>query len=164
MSYSLLVLDASTLILAVKVEVLPLIVGRIPTVITPQVAAEGTRQRERWDAKAIQQLIDDRRITIVRAQPVLAHRLAEDFRMAGGEASTLALAKVRDAIAGTDDGVAIKACKVLGIPFVTAVHLLLGAYEQRLIDRQAALVRLEQLQKFGRYHPRILEDAMAQLI
>ncbi|MBI3292005.1 MAG: hypothetical protein HYZ73_04260, partial [Elusimicrobia bacterium] len=64
----------------------------------------------------------------------------------------------------TDDGVAIKACKLVGVPFVTALHVLLQAAERRVVDRSMALVKLEQLQKAGRYHPRILEEAMACLM
>lgn len=164
MSYTVVIFDASTLILLAKVEVLPLVVGRLTAVITPQVAREATRQPSRWDARVIQALLDKRRISIQRAEPAFTKRLAEDFRLDVGEASTLALAKRREGVVGTDDGVAIKACKLLQIPFVTALHMLMEAHERRLVDRSAALVKMEQLQKIGRYHPRILEAALASLI
>ncbi len=86
-----------------------------------------------------------------------------DFRLDVGEASSLAVATTHGGILGTDDGLAIQACKVLGVPFVTAIHLLLRLSEQRVVDRSTALVRLETLQRCGRYAPRIVEDAMRQL-
>lgn len=164
MSYTLVVFDASTLILLAKTELLPLVVERVAAVVTPQVELEATRQQSRWDAKAIRVLIERRRISVRKADAALTRRLAEDFRLEMGEASTLALAKTQGGMVATDDGVAIKACKLVGVPFVTALHVLLQAAERRVVDRSMALVKLEQLQKVGRYHPRILEGAMADLM
>ena len=164
MSYALVIFDASTLILLAKIELLPLMAERVTAVVTPQVAQEATRQQARWDARAIRALINGRRITVRKAEPALTWRLAEDFRLEAGEASTLALTKAQGGIMATDDGVAIKACKVVGVPFVTALHVLLEMSKRRMVDRSMALVKLEQLQKVGRYHPRILEEAMASLM
>ena len=164
MSYPLVVFDASTLILLAKIELLPLVAERVAAVVTPQVEIEATRQESRWDAKAVRVLIERRRISVRKADPMLTRRLAEDFRLEMGEASTLALAKTQGGMVATDDGVAIKACKLVGVPFVTALHVLLQAAERRVVDRSMALVKLEQLQKAGRYHPRILEEAMACLM
>lgn len=164
MSYNLVVFDASTLILLAKIEILLLTAERLNVVITPQVVREATRKPSRWDAQAIQVLLDERKITVRRADAVLTRRLITDFRLEVGEASTLALAKRLGGVVGTDDGVAIKACKLLEVPFVTALHVLMEAYERRLVDRPTALVKVEQLQKVGRYHPRILEAALASLM
>ena len=164
MSYILVAFDASTLILLAKIELLPPVVERVTAVVTPPVALEATRQRARWDARAVRALIESRRITVRKAEPALTHRLAEDFRLEAGEASTLALAKTQGGIMATDDGVAIKACKAVEVPFVTALHVLLEMAERRMVDRAMALAKLEQLQKVGRYHPRILEGAMASLM
>ncbi|MBI3330824.1 MAG: hypothetical protein HYZ96_01780 [Candidatus Omnitrophica bacterium] len=164
MSYDLVVFDASTLILLAKIELLPLVADQVTAVVTLQVEREAARQPARWDAKTIRALIDDRRIAVRKAEPALMRRLVEDFRLGAGEASALALAKAEGGIVATDDGVAIKACKLAGVPFVTALHVLLGMSERRLVDRPTALMKLEQLQKAGRYHPRILEAAMSRLM
>ena len=164
MSYTLVAVDASTLILLAKIELPPLVAERVTAVVTPQVEHEATRQQARWDAKIIQTLIERRQLSVRKADAALTRRLAEDFRLEIGEASTLAFAKTQGGIMATDDGVAIKACKVAGVPFVTALHVLLEMSDRRMIDRAMALVKLEQLQKVGRYHPRILEGAMASLM
>ena len=164
MSYTVVVFDASTLILLAKIELLSLVVERVTAVVTPQVEYEATRQSARWDAGVVRALIEGRQITIRKAEPALTRRLAEDFRLEAGEASTLALAKRQGGMMATDDGVAIKACKTVGVPFVTALHVLLEMSERRMMDRPMALVKLEQLQKVGRYHPRILESAMVRLM
>lgn len=160
MSYKQIVLDASTLILLAKIELLALLLERLKVAVTAQVKVEATRATRWLDAQLIAGLIGQRRIEVCRADQGKVRRLVKDFRLDAGEASSVVLAKASGAVLGTDDGLAIKACKVLGIPFVTAIHLLIRAYEQRLIDQPTALVKLENLQRFGRYDPRILEDAM----
>lgn len=160
MSYKGIVLDASTLILLAKIELLALLLDRLRVAITAQVKEEAARATGRLDAQLIAGLIGQRRIEVYRADQRKMGDLVRDFRLDEGEASSVVLAKVCGAVLGIDDGPAIKACKVLGIPFVTAVHLLIRAYEQRRIDQSTALVKLEKLQRFGRYDPRILEDVM----
>lgn len=163
MSYKLVAMDASTLILLAKIELLPALLERMEVAITTHVKKEATRKKELFDAQMIARLIANRRIGVHRINLGFARHLMNDFRLDEGEASSLALAQARHAVLGTDDGPTIKACKVLGVPFVTAIHLLVEAYRQRLMDSSIAMVKLEKLQRFGRYDPRILEDALKQI-
>ncbi len=87
----------------------------------------------------------------------------EDFAIAEGEASVLLLDHQREAILATDDGQAIKACKVLGVKFVTAIHFLLSVYYKKKISREFALVKLERLKNLGRYNVRIISDAINRI-
>lgn len=66
-------------------------------------------------------------------------------------------------VAGTDDGPAIKCLKVLGIPFTTAVNLLVVMTEAGEVTTELALELLSRLERFGRYHLRILEDAARRI-
>ena len=159
MSYRL-VLDASTLILLAKTELLPILLGEGKAVITPEVRDEATVREDLFDAKIVAQLVTQGKLDICSAEGKIAHRLVLDFRLGLGEASSIALAKELKAVLGTDDGVAIKACKILGIPFVTAIHFLIQIYERKELDCSLALVKLEKLQQFGRYNARILEEAI----
>ena len=160
MSYRYVVFDASTLILLAKIEILPIWLTRVQAVITTQVKAEATRQSELPDARIIAGLLAHQKIRVHPVDSKRIKRLEKDFRLDPGEASSVLLAKELNAVLGTDDGVAIKACKILEIPFVTAIHLLIQAHEDRLIGRQETLVKLEKLQRCGRYDSRILEDAV----
>ena len=160
MSYRYVVFDASTLILLAKIEILPIWLTRVQAVITTQVKAEATRQSELPDARIIAGLLAHQKIQVHHVDSKRIKRLEKDFRLDPGEASSVLLAKELNAVLGTDDGVAIKACKILEIPFVTAIHLLIRAHEERLIGRQETLVKLEKLQRCGRYDSRILEDAV----
>ena len=64
---------------------------------------------------------------------------------------------------GTDDGVAIKAAKIVGVPFFTAIHVLLELHEKGRMNGKAALVKLDMLQKVGRYSVQILQDARKRI-
>ena len=64
---------------------------------------------------------------------------------------------------GIDDKNGINACKVLGIPFTTAVGILVRSCENRLLDHDQALAKLEVLRSHGRYKDSIIEDARLKL-
>ena len=64
---------------------------------------------------------------------------------------------------GTDDGRAIRCCKVMGVPFTTAVGLLLALTESGDLDPILASELLVTLERYGRYHPRILKDAALRI-
>jgi predicted nucleic acid-binding protein len=94
----------------------------------------------------------------------LVLKLEEDFRMARGESEAIALALQEKArLVGINDKQGINACKLLGIPFTTAVAILLRSQQKGLIDRGDALVRLSTLARHGRYKSSILEDAKRKL-
>lgn len=160
----MIIFDASTLILLAKIEILKTITETQEILISKEVETEATRQPGFLDAKIIIQLIKTGKIRVIKAKnPAFSKRLQEDFSIAEGEASVLLLARQRKAILATDDGQAIKACKVLGIKFVTAIHFLLSIYYKKRINRELALVKLERLKKLGRYNERIIFDAMNRI-
>ena len=66
-------------------------------------------------------------------------------------------------LCGTDDARAIRCCKALGIRFTTAIGLLVAMTEAGELDTARAFEVLLQLERFGRYKPRILEDAAARI-
>ena len=62
-----------------------------------------------------------------------------------------------------DDKNGINACKLLGVPFTTAIGILVRMREKRRLTTSEALVKLEELAKHGRYKKSILEDARRKL-
>ena len=152
-----LVLDASTAVLLAKVDLLRKVVERIETGIGNVAAREATEKRTD-DALAITKLIEEGRLRrLPIAEGVMS--LIQDFRLQAGEAEAIALAGSTGAVCGTDDGRAIRCCKVLGVRFTTAIDLLVGLTEASDLDPTLASELLLKLERFGRYHPRILEDA-----
>jgi len=158
------ILDASTLILLAKSDLLALLVEKTRIVIPPEVQREAVARKDLYDARMIEELLRRGNIQVANfSRPVQRKQIQVDFGLEAGEAAALLLAKEKDEPLGTDDGPAIKAAKIMGVPFFTAVHVLLELYEKRRINQQAALTKLERLQKVGRYSAQILEDARKRI-
>jgi len=160
----MIVFDSSTLILLAKIELLKETSREIKITVTPEVKNETTRKKVLFDAQLIGNLIEQKIIKVeeVREKGSI-ERLKGDFNIAGGEASSLILAKKKGFILATDDGSAIKAAKILGVDFTTTIDFLVRTYEKGILTREIALVKLEKLRRYGRYTSRIIEDAAGRL-
>ena len=157
------VFDASTLILLAKVDLLRDVCARRVLRI-PGTVKDECLTKKSPDALLIAALIEEQRI---RVEPVrgakMIRQLCRDFHIEQGEAEALYLAKQDGALLAVDDGPTIKACKVLGQPFVTAIHFVIEAAARKDLSPSSALVTLEKLATYGRYSPRILQDAAARI-
>ena len=90
-------------------------------------------------------------------------KLQADFRIEAGEAQALWLGKRLGCPLAVDDGPAIKACKVLGVQFVTAIHFLINLRARGKLELPLALAKLDGLATYGRYSRKIIEDATQRL-
>jgi predicted nucleic acid-binding protein len=163
----MIVLDASTLILIAKAELLDLfLVGvNVPVAIPGEVAKECCGSKKALDAMIIQKVLDESRIEVVAVRNRrLVAKLQADFSLGKGEAEAIGLALNEKAqLLGIDDKNGINACKLLGIAFTTAVGILIRSREKRLLEGPDALVKLALLAKHGRYNSSIIEDARLKL-
>jgi len=163
----MLVFDSSTLILTAKIELLDLFLSEIGMEVTiPRtVEEECCGGKKTFDAFMIQKAVDESRIVVrgVRNRKLVL-KLKADFSMGQGESEAIALALQEKArLVGVDDKCGINACKLTGVPFITAVAILLRSRQKGLIDKDDALSRLSSLAKHGRYKSSILEDAKRRL-
>jgi predicted nucleic acid-binding protein len=163
----MLVLDASTLILVSKLEVLNSFLGAVDLVVTipAEVEKECCAAKKSLDALMIQKAIDEARIRVVAVgDKRLVAKVQSDFGLGKGEAESIALALAKKArIVGIDDKNGINACKLLGIGFTTAIGILIRIREKKLLTVNEALVKLAALAEYGRYKASILEDAKRKL-
>ena len=160
----MIIFDASALILLTKVDLLNRVVEEFQVTITSIVAEECTRKEELFDAKLIKAFILQGKIRVHETTIAKEGRmLAKAFNMGDGETSSLLLAKTTDSILATDDGQAIKTCKVLQIPLLTAIHFLLSLNQKRILKHDLALAKLKLLEKFGRYNQEIIRHASEQI-
>ena len=158
-----MVFDASTLILLAKTEILREITQEVEAVIPEKVRSE-CLFKEGTDSLLISTLIKEKRIKVKKAGNADAiKKIQNDFRIGGGEAEAFWLAKGLNCPLATDDGPTIKACKVIGQRFVTAIHFLLDLASDNRIDLPMAIAKLEKLSHYGRYNKKIIEDAMGRL-
>ncbi len=163
----MIVLDASTAILLAKAELLDAFVDAVqqPVVMPKQVERECYGRRESLDAQLIARAITGKRITvrIVRQQKQY-EKLRRDFPLGRGEAAAIALALASEgALVATDDRQAINACKLLNLPFITALTVLVRMREKGLLSTEEAKSMLETLARYGRYKQRTIDAARLEL-
>jgi uncharacterized protein len=163
----MIVFDLSTLILIAKIELLGTFLDHIgmEVFIPGAVEEECCGRMKSLDALMIRKALDESRIkvAIVRNRKLIA-KLGKDFSIGRGESEAVALALDRRALLlGIDDKNGINACKLVGIPFTTAIGILVRSHRKGLIARADALLKLRDLAKYGRYRNTILEDARMQL-
>ena len=162
----MIVFDASTLILLARTEILEKFLDAALNVCIPkEVKKECCEQKRSEDALLIQRLIKDNKITVRRVrQKRLCEKVRTDFNLGTGESEALALALVQKAsLVGTDDKRAINACKVLKIPFATALGILIRMVEKGLLEKEEGELKLAALAKYGRYKRGMVEDAKSRL-
>jgi predicted nucleic acid-binding protein len=163
----MIVLDASTLILITKVNLLDSFLASVgrEVAVPGEVARECCAVKKTLDALMIQKALDESRIKVMSVKnKKLVLKLSLDFGLGKGEAEAIALAlKERAQLIGIDDKNGINACKLLGISFTTALGILIRSYEKGLIHSSSALAKLSALAVYGRYQGSIIEDARLKL-
>ena len=146
------VFDSSTLILIAKIELLDLFLTEIgmEAAIPKAVENECCGGKKTLDSLIIRKALDESRIKakIVRNRRLVA-KLEEDFSMGRGESEAIALAiEERALLVGIDDKNGMNACKLAGVPFTTAIGILVRSRQKGLIDRGDALIKLSALAKY----------------
>jgi predicted nucleic acid-binding protein len=163
----MIIFDASTLILMAKIELLnPFLAGvELPVAIPAEVERECCGVKKTLDAMMIQKALEESRIQVVALKNhKLIAELQADFSLGKGEAEAIALAlKEKAQLVGIDDKNGINAAKLLGIPFTTAVGILVRSREKGLLDHSDALAKLAALAKYGRYKHSIIADARGKI-
>lgn len=158
-----IVFDVSTLILLAKIDLLREITEEVEVIIPEKVKSE-CLLKEGIDATLISTLIKEKKISVKKAGYADAiKKIRRDFRIEAGEAEALWLARRLDCAIAVDDGPTIKACKVIGQRFTTAIHFLLSLASQNRLEKHMALTKLEKLSVYGRYSKKIIEDATQRL-
>jgi predicted nucleic acid-binding protein len=114
------------------------------------------------DARLIRKLEDEKLLHRASVKPGVAG-ITRDFRLGPGEAETIALAGEKGAIAGTDDGPAIRCLRVLGLRYTSAAALLVTLVEVGRVTPELGMELLAKLERLARYAPRILEDGAGRI-
>jgi len=156
----LIVFDASTLILLSKIDLLKSVLYKYEGII-PETVKKEVEYKEGMDTRAIMQHLKEGRLKL-EADPDKKEisNICKDFPLGKGEAATLIIAKKNNYMMATDDGLAIKVCKIFNVRFITAIHFLVEAD----LKKDIAIVKLEMLKKYGRYSTRIIEDTEKRIM
>ena len=158
-----IVFDSSTLILLAKTDLLRDISKEVGIIISEAVKRE-CLEKKTADAELISLLIQAGKIGVIESDDAKAiKKLQMDFRIAKAEAEALWVAGKHQYPIAIDDGPGIKASKVLGLRFLTAIHFLLRLASHNKLSPELAQEKLSKLAQIGRYNTRIIEDAMSRL-
>lgn len=126
----------------------------------PELVKEEITYKNTMDAKLIVQQIEEKNLIVSRNPAQEKMKLIlKDFPLGRGEAAAFLIAKEKGDILATDDGLAIKVCKIFGVGFVTAIHFLIEAH----LDKSNALAKLELLKNYSRYSVQIISDAQERI-
>jgi predicted nucleic acid-binding protein len=162
----MIVLDASTVILLGKINLLETFVltfsGRV--LVSERVKDE-VSIKETEENPLIVKLIKDKKMQVLKVKNgKLIKKLMDDFNIEIGGVGTIVLAlEEKTSIVATDDRNAIRACKILKIDFTTAIAILIRIFEKNLIDKEEALIKLRKLDSVARYRREIVENARSRI-
>jgi predicted nucleic acid-binding protein len=156
----LVIFDASTLILLSKIDLLQAVLEKYEGTI-PETVKKEVEFKEGMDTRSIIQQVRDERLEL-KEDPDIKEidKICQDFPLGKGEAAAFIIARQNNWALATDDGLAIKVCKIFDIRFITAIHFLIGAG----LKEDIAMTKLELLNKYGRYSTRIIEDAEKRIM
>ncbi len=157
-----IVFDASTMILLAKITLLRKLTNTVTMIICDEVRDESVRKKT-VDAKIIEQLITENNIIVDDSLRGSEGVLVKDFNVDSGEAVSVLLARKLKTVLATDDKAAMKACKVLGLEFTTAINFLVIAKRLNVINKQEACAKLRTLEECGRYVNEIIQNAKQKL-
>ena len=157
------VADASSLILLAKCTVLReysrKIDLQVPHQVIDEVASEPLVLRYA-DAALVARLIEE---GLVRAVEVVSRR-SLPLALDGGEAAAIRLLLQADAdLLLSDDGRAIRTCRIMGLPFTTSPRVVVDLYRQGVIRLPKARTALETLSVAGRYARDVIAAALVAL-
>ena len=156
----MVIFDASTLILLSKIDLLQTVLEKYEGII-PETVKKEVGFKEGMDTKAIIQQINRGRLELKEdPESKEVDKIYQDFPLGKGEATAFTIARQNNWALASDDGLAIKVCKIFDIRFITAIHFLIGTG----LKGDIAMTKLELLTKYGRYSARIIEDAQKRIM
>ena len=163
----MIVFDSSTLLLLAKSGLLDNFISDYTDeiIIPMEVKEESCDRKNSFDSLLIQKRIDEKKIKAVKVHNMkLCEKFMQDFSIAKGVAEALVLAfEEKTALLAVDDKNAIKASKILKIPFTTAISILARLVERGIIDINKAAEGLGLLAVYGRYKDTTIREAKKRL-
>jgi predicted nucleic acid-binding protein len=156
----LVIFDASTLILLSKIDLIQSVLNKYEGAI-PETVKKEVEHKDGIDTRAIAQQLRQGRLDLKKdPESRETDKICQDFPLGKGEAAAFTIARQNNWVLATDDGLAIKVCKIFNIRFITAIHFLIEAG----LKQDIALTKLELLIKYGRYSAKIIEDAEKKIM
>lgn len=160
-----LVLDASSVILLAKADILMEICALANIIITAEVKQEVMKglERGRKDALLLRELVKEGKIKQSEADKALTGKLQNDFKLGIGESATISLALTKNIPLATDDNKARKAAKILGLSVLSTLDFPFTLHSKGVITREKAKSCIKVFRKEGWFDEHLIEKALEQL-
>lgn len=162
------VADASALILLEKIKLLDKLINELRLLIPKEIEKEAItvgKEKNYPDAFRLEEKVKNKLIKVMEVKDnQFITKIMNDFNLAKGEAEAIGLFNQEKAdLIATDDGLAIRACRSLAIPFSGTCAFVTQAFENNLIKKEEAKGMIKTLAKEGRYKDEIIFSALNSL-
>ncbi len=160
----LVVSNTSSLILLSKAGVLEKACRRYEINIPLSVEKEASSSKLREKYSNALQIHDLIRSDALKVRKLTVRKKKMPVTLGRGEADAIRLfLELQAECLLTDDGKAIKVCRMLGIPFIISPSIVLNLCRNEALTHHEALQSLEKLRLFGRYSPDIIAAALLRI-
>ncbi len=165
---TILISDASSLILLEKIDLLSKLVSLFELIIPEEVASEAiTKGLEAKfpDAYRLRDWVEKKAIAIMPINDLKKREeLITAFNVGKGEAEAIALwFEMNKSTVVIDDHKGMHICKIYNIPFVTALTLVIVAQERKIINSKEAQAMIRLLDIHGRYKDELIYEALKEI-
>lgn len=161
-----IVVDACSIILLAKAEVLETVTEAHTLTITKEVHEEVMVGKSKLfpDAFLIERLVREQKIKVISTDSRLTLKLEGDFNMGSGEASVVAEGiRFPDKIVATDNRQGRMAAKINNIKVIGSIEIIVALYKSKKINKDKAKAALKALQEEGWFEPLLIEMAQEDL-
>ena len=144
-----LVFNTSSSLFLVKIGLIPKILQHFRVITSPEIEKEMKQGAELGykDATMIAQFIAEQKIKVVDTRT--SREMAKNFNLKEVDASVVALAQERSAIAATEDKQIEKICIATATPVVNTAVLLYTLWKEQELKSEQAYVLLDLLLRQG---------------
>lgn len=158
----MIIADSCSVILLAKATLLEAAAESHNIAVTKEVFEEVTAGKKRMaaDALLVEKLHKENKLHVKAAEAKTAKKLAKDFNMGRGEASTIAVAIRENCIVATDNRQGRKAAFINNLPLIGSPEIAVSLWKKGIITKGKAKDALSVLKKEGWFDSYIIEKAM----
>lgn len=162
----MLISNTSTLILLAKIHLLNVLLDDIKKIAIPKIVyKEIIDKKDSFEVLLIKKEIEKKRIMLCDINGKSYLTILKQFKLGEGEAATYALfKKERGNAILTDDRELIKLSKIENIPFICAIAVIVRLFEKKMLTKDEALEKLEELYGYGRYSDDVYKFFKAKVV
>ncbi len=148
----MLVSNSSTLILMAKATLLSKFLDLVGDIAITNVIHGEVLKKDSFENLIIKKEIGNGRIKVKSVTEKFYLNVLKQFKLDEGEASAFALCtKGKGKAVLTDDKELIKLCRIEGVKFISAMSVAVILFKKKIINKNEALEKIENLQSYGRY-------------